>query len=103
MSAIKRISDNFSILKEARREVLEDLMDIDHATIILRQMREREIEIKQFHTPLPSPFAFTLITQSYTDILRMEDKVDFIRRMHKNVIAKLGKQYDVQEIMVKEN
>ncbi len=102
MSAIKRISDNFSILKEARREVLEDLMDIEHASLVLQHLREQDIELKQFHTPLPSPFAFTLITQSYTDILRMEDKVEFIRRMHKHVIAKLGKQYDVQEIILKE-
>ena len=102
MSAIKRISDNFSILKEARREVLEDLMDIEHATLVLQKIREQDTELKQFHTPLPSPFAFTLITQSYTDILRMEDKVEFIRRMHKHVIAKLGKEYDVKDIMIKE-
>lgn len=103
MSALKRINDNFSILKEARREVLEDLMDIEHASLVLRQLRERDIDLKQFHTSLPSPFAFSLITEGYTDILRMEDKVDFIKRMHKNVLAKLGKEYDVQDILVKED
>ncbi len=102
MSAVKRISDNFSILKEARREVLEDLMDIEHAAVVLKRLSDRDIELKQFHTPLPSPFAFTLITESYTDVLKMEDKVEFIRRMHKNVLAKLGKQYAAQEIMVHE-
>src|SRR3989344_7569688 len=35
MSALKRISDDFSLLKEAKREVLEDLMDVDHTIDIL--------------------------------------------------------------------
>jgi len=35
ISAVRRISPNFSILKEARREVLEDLMDIDNAKKVI--------------------------------------------------------------------
>src|SRR3989344_4675010 len=34
-NAVKRISDQFPILKEARREVLEDLMDYEHAKQII--------------------------------------------------------------------
>ncbi|MBI1972985.1 ATP-dependent helicase [Candidatus Woesearchaeota archaeon] len=89
LNAVRRISDEFSILKEARREVLEDLMDIEHAAEVLALIKEGKIEIKQFHTPLPSPFAFNLVTQGYTDILKMEDKVEFIRRMHQQVLAKI--------------
>ena len=93
LNAVKRISDNFCILKEARREVLEDLMDIHNAEKILKKLENRSIEVKQVTTTLPSPFAFNLVTQGYTDVLQMEDKVAFIRRMHKNVLAKIGMKH----------
>ena len=32
LNAVKRISNDFAILKEARREVLDDLMDLDQLT-----------------------------------------------------------------------
>lgn len=91
MNAVKRISQDFSILKEARREVLEDLMDVNNAKIILEQINEGKIEVKQVNTSVPSPFAFNLIVQGYTDIMKMEDKIEFVRRMHQMVLAKIGK------------
>ncbi len=93
MSAVKRISDDFCILKEARREVLKDLMDQDHAKEILKGIKSGEIEMSTINTTVPSPFAFNLVTQGYTDVLRMEDKVEFIRRMHQMVLAKIGKKH----------
>lgn len=96
ISAIRRISNDFSILKEARREVLEDLMDITHATAILKQLKEGTIELKMRHTNLPSPFAFTLVTQGYTDIMRMEDRIAFIKRMHTHVLATIGKKHTLE-------
>lgn len=92
MSAVKRINPDFVILKEARREVLEDLMDISNATLIMKKIENREIRIKKITTMLPSPFAFNLITQGYVDIMKMEDKIEFIRKMHNNILAKIGKK-----------
>ncbi len=89
MVAVKRISQDFCILREARREVLEDLMDIDHAIDIMKQIKEEKIEVKQIHTQIPTPFAFNLVTQGFTDILKIEDKIDFLRRMHEHVLAKI--------------
>lgn len=90
MKAIKQIDPNFSILKEAKREVLEDLMDIKNAKLVLEKIKNREIELKQIHTQIPSPFAFNLITQSYTDILKMEDKLEFLKKMHNIILAKIS-------------
>jgi ATP-dependent Lhr-like helicase len=39
---------------------------------------------------MPSPFAFNLIVQGYTDILKIEDKIEFLKRMHNNVLAKIS-------------
>jgi len=90
ISALKRISPDFSILKEARREVLEDLMDVDNAQKVMEGIEKGNIKIKEITTTIPSPFAFNLVAQGITDILKIEDRVEFLRRMHKNVLAKIG-------------
>ena len=92
MNAVKRISPDFVILKEARREVLEDLMDIENATEVMKRIEKKEVRIKKITTTLSSPFAFNLITQGYVDIMKMEDKIEFIRKMHNKILAKIGKK-----------
>jgi len=90
MSAVKRISNNFPILKEARREVLEDLMDIQNTASVLKQIEENKIELKEKFTLIPSPFAFNLISQGISDILKAESKQEFLKRMHNMVLAKIN-------------
>jgi Lhr-like helicase len=90
ISAVKRINKDFIILKEARREVLEDLMDIEHAEEILKNIEKNKIEIKEIYTEIPSPFAFNLISMGYTDIMKMEDKQAFLKNMHNQVLAKIS-------------
>jgi ATP-dependent Lhr-like helicase len=90
MNAVKRVNPKFTILQEAKREVLEDLMDIENATFILKQIEEQKILIKEISTTVPSPFAFNLVAQGQTDIMKIEDRIEFIRRMHRNVMAKIG-------------
>lgn len=91
INAVRRISNDFSILKEARREVLEDLMDIDNATKIIEDIENNRIKIRQVPTSMPSPFAFNLVLQGYLDILKMEDRIEFIKRMHNYILAKINR------------
>jgi len=90
ISAVKRINPDFSILKEARREVLEDLMDIENAAKVIEGIEKGKIKIVEITTTIPSPFALNLVTQGIADILKIEDRVEFLRRMHKNVLAKIS-------------
>jgi len=96
MSAVKRISPNFSILKEARREVLQDLMDIENAKLILKLIEDKKIRVKQITTTIPSPFALNLVMQGHLDVMRMEDKMEFLRRMHQMVLAKIGQKHKLE-------
>ncbi len=89
MSAVKRISADFPILKEARREVLEDLMDIDNTKKVLEGIEKKMIKVEEIHTIIPSPFAFNLVVMGYTDIMKMDDKIEFLRRMHQAILAKV--------------
>ncbi len=89
MNAVKRISPNFCILKEARREVLEDLMDIENAKKVLKDINEGKIKVKQLDTRIPSPFAFSIALQGHTDVLKMEDRMAFLRRMHQQILERI--------------
>ncbi len=82
LHAVKKISKDFPILREARREVLEDLMDIANATRVLGWIKDGKIQIKIKDVKLPSPFSLNLILQGHSDLIRIEDKQDFLKRMH---------------------
>lgn len=82
LAAVKKISNEFPILQEARREVFEDLMDIKNAREVLEYIEKGKIKVKIVETPLVSPFGLNLIMQSHADLIRMEDKVEFLKRMH---------------------
>ncbi len=90
LSAIKKISKDFPILKEARREVLEDLMDIENTKQVLDWITQGKIKIEKINTNLPSPFALSLILQGYADLLKMEDKIAFLKRMHDAHLREIG-------------
>jgi len=89
LSAVRKLNPNFPILAEAKREVLEDLMDIKHAEEVLKQIEDGQIQVKEAFTEIPSPFAFNLMVMGYSDIMKMEDKLEFLRRMHNMVLAKI--------------
>ena len=85
LSAVKELGDDFPILKEARREVLEDVMDVERAEQVLRY----DLPTEEVHHKIPSPFAFNLVLHAYTDLLRMEDRAVFLKRMHEKVLESI--------------
>ncbi|MCC7553610.1 MAG: ATP-dependent helicase [Methanobacteriaceae archaeon] len=86
---IQEMDENFSILKEAQREVIEDHMDIENAIKVLKWIESGEMEIKIINTDIPSPFAFNLVSQGYFDVLSENDKSEFTKRMQRAVIDKI--------------
>ena len=92
INAVRRVSPDFSILKEARREVLEDLMDMPSTAAVFRLIEEGKIKVKQINTAIPSPFAFNIVLEAQTDVMRIEDKQEFLKRMHQKVLEKIGEK-----------
>src|SRR3989344_3357131 len=82
LAAVKKITGEFPILREARREVLEDLMDIDNAKLVLTWIKKGKVDVEIKETDLPSPFALNLILQGHADLIKIEDKQAFLKRMH---------------------
>jgi len=101
-NAVKQISENFPILKEARREVLEDMMDSEHTQWLIQKIIDKEIKVEEVPNSLPSPFAFGLIIEGYSDVIKIEDKQEFLRRMHEIVMTKISLKQGKSKLKEKE-
>lgn len=91
-TAVKKISNEFPILREARREVFEDLMDLDSAEKVLKWMETGKIKVKVLRTGIVSPFGLSLVMQGRSDLIRMEDRLSFLKRMHELHLKEIGKK-----------
>ncbi len=76
----------------ARREVLEDLMDVEKAREVLRWIETGKVKAVKTRTPMVSPFGLILITQSHTDFITGEERAQFLKRMHALQIGIIGKR-----------
>lgn len=90
LGSVRKISHNFPILKEARREVLEDLMDIENAKKVLDWIKEGKVKVERTNVKLPSPFALSIVMEGHTDLMKMEDKIEFLKRMHQEHMKEIG-------------
>ncbi len=90
LNFVRELDEDFPILKEARREVIEDFMDVKSAKKVLEWIEDGKIELNHINTRIPSPFAFNLVAQSYLDVLRYEERIEFIRRMHQAILKEIG-------------
>lgn len=84
LAAINKKTKEFPILKEARREVLEDLMDVESAEKIVEDIEKKKIVVVKRNTnsAVMSPFAINLILDGYSDVLKLEDKIEFVKRVY---------------------
>jgi ATP-dependent Lhr-like helicase len=92
INSVKKISKEFPILKEAKREVLEDLMDIEKTKLVLDWIKEGKVKLSYHIVKLPSPFALNLILQGHMDLMKMEDKQEFLQRMHKVYMDEISRK-----------
>lgn len=90
--AVKKISNEFPILREARREVFEDLMDVHNAIKVLEWIEKGKIKIKVQRVPIVSPFGLNLTMQGRTDLIKMEDRANFLKRMHELHLKVIGEK-----------
>jgi ATP-dependent Lhr-like helicase len=90
LSAVRGIDENFSILKEAKREVMEDQMDIESAKKVIAMVNAGKIKVEKLQLETPSPFAFGIYAMGRMDLMKMESRLEFIKRMHEKVLGKIG-------------
>ena len=57
-------------------------MDIENAKRVIKRINDKMIKIEIIEVKLPSPFTLNLLIQGHTDLIRIEDKQAFLKRMH---------------------
>ena len=82
LSAVQKISKEFPILKEARREILEDMMDLENTKQVLKWLKEGKMKVEFKKSSLPSPFSLNIIMEGRYDLIKIEDKIEFLKRIH---------------------
>ncbi len=81
---IKENLPDFPMLKEAYREITQDAMHIDEAMDYIEKLRRRHLVINA--PSVPSPFAFNLVSLAAKDIIAVEDRREFIKKMHERLM-----------------
>ena len=81
--------ENFPVIKETYREILEDVFDIEAAKTVLEWIRKKEVKIKIIETEIPSPFSYNLILLGEADVIFMEDRKKRLIELHKRLMQSI--------------
>ncbi|MDE2571172.1 MAG: hypothetical protein KGM44_01455, partial [bacterium] len=79
-----RADRSFPLVRETIRHVLYDLLDYPAA---LRFVTALPQELRVVHPPAASPFAFGIITSSFSDTVVMDDRATLVEALHERVLA----------------
>lgn len=90
LNAAEKIDSDFPIIKETYREIMEDVMDLQHAQEVMNKVRNGEVEITIRESKTPSPFAHNLVIQGRSDLVLMGDKKERLQRLHRKVLQKIN-------------
>ena len=93
ISAIRnKYDEDFPMIKETYREIMEDAMDLNHAKEVIEGLRTDEITFSVHESDIPSPFSHNLLLQGSTDVVKMEDKKERLQNLHSQVMERIEEQ-----------
>ncbi|MCL4389508.1 MAG: ATP-dependent helicase [Candidatus Marsarchaeota archaeon] len=90
MKAAEEIDPDFPIIKEAYREIFEDVMDLERTKEIIANMAKGRVKYKFIKTPSPSPFSHSMITFGHADVVLMKERQEYLKTLHNLVMEKIG-------------
>jgi len=93
ISAIRNnYGEDFPMIKETYREIMEDAMDIRHTKEVVKGLEKDNIGYELVKSDIPSPFSHNLLVQESTDVIKMEDKKERLQELHKQVMERIGEK-----------
>ncbi|MFB6101390.1 MAG: ATP-dependent helicase [Haloplanus sp.] len=81
--------DDFAVIEETDRELLEDNLHIEGIIDVLERLQAGEIEVSARTVETPTPRAFGLATLAATDTVLGDDESAALRAFHERVVAEL--------------
>ena len=82
--------DEFAVLEETYREILEDKLNISGIREILTQIDRGDIEVVAHEVDSPSPRAFGLATLMASDVVLAEDESAVLQEFHDRVMNEIN-------------
>ncbi len=90
LKAVRKVSKDFPILAEARREVLEDLMDIGNARKVIEGIEKGKIKITEVTTTIPSPFASNLVLAGISELMSLDERMLMLRNLDSEITRRIS-------------
>jgi ATP-dependent Lhr-like helicase len=84
-----RYDEEFPMIKETYREIMEDAMDIKHTLEVIDGINSDDITWEMRDADIPSPFSHNLLLQNSTDVVKMEDRKQRLEELHEKVMERI--------------
>jgi ATP-dependent Lhr-like helicase len=81
--------DDFSVIEETHREILEDKLNLSGIEKILRDIQRGEVEVVTRSVETPTPRAFGLATLMASDVVLAEDESAVLQEFHQRVLDEI--------------
>lgn len=84
-----RYDEDFPMIKETYREIMEDAMDIKHAKQVIEMLENEDLKTTKTDVEIPSPFSHNLLLQGSTDVIKIGDKKERLQKLHQQVLDRI--------------
>jgi ATP-dependent Lhr-like helicase len=81
--------DEFAVIEETYREILEDKLNVAGIETILAQLRDSDLQVVSTRVDSPSPKAFGLATLMASDVVLAEDESEMLQEFHQRVLDEI--------------
>jgi ATP-dependent Lhr-like helicase len=99
LSAVEQY-DEFAVLEETYRELLEDKLNVAGVTAVVEAVQAGDVEVTTQTVDSPSPRAFGLATLAASDVVIAEDEGEVLREFHARVLEHIDDDADSRELVV---
>jgi ATP-dependent Lhr-like helicase len=85
-----RALENFAVVRETEREILEDTFDVRSIERLLERIGTGSLAVTRVSVDSPTPRAFGLATLSASDVVLESDEQRALQEYHRAVLAAIG-------------
>ncbi len=79
---------DFPVIRETYNEIMNDVMDVDHASAVLKDVEEgKRTILTHGYSDTPSSFSHGILLSGISDVILMEDKSSMLRELHRKVLS----------------
>ena len=86
--------DEFAVIEETYREILEDKLDIAEIEAVLGEIQSGRLDVVTERVDSPTPRAFGLATLMASDVVLAEDESAVLRDFHERVLEEIERTDD---------